>query len=250
MHIDLWTLGLQTLNVLVLVWLLGRFLFRPITAIIAARQAEAEKLLADAAARRAEAQAAADAVARQNQVLTADGDHILAQARAAAEAERATLLQHASVAAERLRAEAADAIAQDRAAMRDALEHDAAELAVSIAEHLLQRVPPQHLTRIFLDDLIAAIARHPARHLLADAPVQLSSPAPLDAAAEETARTALTRALGAAPALSFAVDPALLAGLELTSPHLSIRNSWRADLQRIAATLAHAESHDIPEPVA
>ena len=37
MHIDLWTLGLQTINVLVLVWLLARFLFRPVAAIVVQR---------------------------------------------------------------------------------------------------------------------------------------------------------------------------------------------------------------------
>ena len=50
MHFDWSTLILQTINVLVLLWLLRRFLFRPVAAIIAQRQAAAEKLLADAAA--------------------------------------------------------------------------------------------------------------------------------------------------------------------------------------------------------
>ena len=39
MRIDLWTLGLQAINALVLIWLLARFLFRPIAAIIAERKA-------------------------------------------------------------------------------------------------------------------------------------------------------------------------------------------------------------------
>ena len=56
MRIDWTTLALQTINVLVLVWLLARFLFRPVTTIIAERRAAAEKLLADAAAQRAHAQ--------------------------------------------------------------------------------------------------------------------------------------------------------------------------------------------------
>lgn len=41
MTIDWWTLGLQTVNVLVLVWILARFLFRPVARIIADRQAAA-----------------------------------------------------------------------------------------------------------------------------------------------------------------------------------------------------------------
>ena len=46
MHFDWWTLALQTVNVLVLIWILARFFFRPVADIVAKRQAEADKLLA------------------------------------------------------------------------------------------------------------------------------------------------------------------------------------------------------------
>ena len=95
MHIDLWTLALQTINVLVLVWLLARFLFRPVAAIIAARRAAADKLLADAAAKLQQATDEAAAIAHQREGLAGEGQRILAEARATAEAERATLMQHA-----------------------------------------------------------------------------------------------------------------------------------------------------------
>ena len=45
MHFDPWTLALQTINVLVLVWLLAHFLFRPVAGIIAARRAAADALM-------------------------------------------------------------------------------------------------------------------------------------------------------------------------------------------------------------
>jgi F-type H+-transporting ATPase subunit b len=52
MTIDWWTLGLQTINLLVLVALLGHFLLKPLAAIVAARQAEAQRLLDEAASAR------------------------------------------------------------------------------------------------------------------------------------------------------------------------------------------------------
>ena len=61
MRIDWWTLALQTFNVLVLVLILGRFLFRPVAAIIEERRTAAVKLLADAEAAKHEANAARDA---------------------------------------------------------------------------------------------------------------------------------------------------------------------------------------------
>ena len=88
MHLDPWTLALQTINVLVLVWLLAHFLFRPVAGIIAARRAATDTLMADAEAARAKAATEASALAQQRQELANDGDRIAAAARAAAEAER------------------------------------------------------------------------------------------------------------------------------------------------------------------
>ena len=48
MHIDWWTLAFQTVNVLVLIWILARFFFRPVVDIVAKRQEEANKVLAEA----------------------------------------------------------------------------------------------------------------------------------------------------------------------------------------------------------
>ena len=58
MQIDWWTLGLQTVNVLILVWILARYLFRPVTAMIAERQTAATAQLDAARVARAEADAA------------------------------------------------------------------------------------------------------------------------------------------------------------------------------------------------
>ena len=54
MHLDPWTFALQTINVLILVWLLAHFLFRPVAAIIAARRAASDALMTDAEAARGE----------------------------------------------------------------------------------------------------------------------------------------------------------------------------------------------------
>jgi len=50
MHIDWWTLGLQTVNAVILIWFLARFLFRPVADAIAGRQEAAGRLLAEAKA--------------------------------------------------------------------------------------------------------------------------------------------------------------------------------------------------------
>ncbi len=59
MHIDWWTLALQTVNVLILIWILGRFFFRPVADIVAKRQEETASCLADADAARKESRRSA-----------------------------------------------------------------------------------------------------------------------------------------------------------------------------------------------
>jgi F-type H+-transporting ATPase subunit b len=245
MHLDLWTLALQTINVLVLVWLLARFLFRPVAGIIAARRAAADALLADAAAVRAKATTEAAAVAQQRQGLAAEGEQIVATTRASAEAERTAIMHQADDAIARQRHEAEQAIARDKLAMRDALEHEATELALTIARRLLERLPTQQLNRVFLEGLAGVLATHPARRLLASAPIEIRSAAPLDAASQADCRTMLARVLGGAPELSFRTDPTLIAGIELASSDVVIRNSWQSDLERIAHVLSTEAGHDV-----
>lgn len=250
MRIDIWTLALQTVNVLVLVWLLARFLFRPVAAVIAARREAADTLLSEAEAQRQKTADEAASLAHEREGLATQGQHILADARAAAEAERAALLQHATAAASRLQADAQQAIARDRQTMREALEREATDLAVTIATRLLQRIPPRELNRAFVDTLAETLVTHPARAILAGADLELRSAVALDETAQADTRAILTQALAAPPRISFRTDPTLLAGIELAAPSLLIRNSWRADLDRITQSLHEAAAHDVPQPVA
>jgi F-type H+-transporting ATPase subunit b len=90
MLIDWFTVGAQAVNFLVLVWLLKRFLYKPVLAAIDAREKRIAGELADADKRKTEAQAARDASLAATQALDLDakvqGDRLLKEAHAAAEA--------------------------------------------------------------------------------------------------------------------------------------------------------------------
>ena len=88
MHIDWWTLALQTVNVLILIWILGRFFFRPVADLLAKRRAEAAKLIANADAARKEGEDLRAEAARQQADIDADRDRLIAEARKAADAEK------------------------------------------------------------------------------------------------------------------------------------------------------------------
>ena len=130
MHIDWWTLAFQTVNVIILIWILGRFFFRPVVDIVANRQAQANKILADAAAARRQASDARAEADKARAQIIAERERVIAEATKAAQAEKARLLAHAADEIAKLRGEAEAAIARDRSAARQAIIARASELAV------------------------------------------------------------------------------------------------------------------------
>ena len=84
MLIDWFTVGAQILNFLLLVWLLKRFLYRPILQAIDAREQKIAKALAEAQASQAAAAAERDAFERKRAELAQQQAALLQAATAEA----------------------------------------------------------------------------------------------------------------------------------------------------------------------
>jgi F-type H+-transporting ATPase subunit b len=247
MHFDWTTLALQTVNLFVLVWLLRRFLFRPVVDMIAERRRAAERLLSDAAASLEAARVEANKVDHREKDLVAESDRILADAHAAAKAEQAALLRHTKDEIDKAREAAQASLEQERAQIRRELETEAHRLAVTIASRLLARVPGQASSAALLQALDAWLTTLPVAelHNLATPGETLAvvTPAALDAATQTSCADMLRGRLGDNLSLRFETDPSLLAGVELRGPHARLRNSWRSDLDRIAEELSRNDQH-------
>lgn len=243
MTIDWWTLGFQAVNVLILIWLLGRFFWRPVAAMIAQRRTTAQATLAEADAKRTEAAAALTDIARTRAGFAQERDAILTAAQETAEQVRTARLQDAAKEAAALETAARASIVLDKAAAEKVWAERASRLAVDIARRLASRLDGTAVQTAFLDWLLKEI------HNLPDAARQavVASGATLEAIsatlleADEQLRYAklVGRAFGTSLPVTFKVDPDLIVGLELHGPHLIIANSWRADLTRILADIAH-----------
>ncbi len=141
MHFSWSTLLLQTVNFAVLVWLLRRFLYKPVLRMVDARRAEIDKQYADAKAVEAEAAAHLSDIEAKRAGIAAEREQVLkaaaAQAEEAAKARRdrsereaATLLDDAR---KTLAAEREQALAEAR---RSALD-----LGAEVARRLLAEMP-------------------------------------------------------------------------------------------------------------
>jgi F-type H+-transporting ATPase subunit b len=243
MKIDWWTLGIQTVNVAILIWLLQHFFWRPLAAMIEQRRVAAQSALADAAAKQAAAQTALADIAKTRAGFTQEHDAILAAARTAADAANKESLADTGRAIATLQAASTASIAAAQDADKSAWVSRSSALAVTIAGRLAARLNGPAVQTIFLDWLLTSVRALPqsAREAAGADGVTLvaTSATALDPPGEDRARTAIAAAFGATPPIAFKVDPALIAGLELSGPNLSVTNSWRADLAHILEELAH-----------
>ena len=243
MHIDWWTLALQTVNVLILIWILGRFFFRPVADLVAKRREETAKLIADADAARKEAEEIRSEAARLRAGVDAQRDRLIAEARKAAEAEKASSLEQLTSELAQHRKDASIAIERERTAMQRAVLDRANELSIQIAGRLLERLPEGAAFSAFLDGLSAELGKLPAesRQSLAASnpghPLEVVTAATLDDKQAAMLRETIQVALGSELPAQLSCDPKLIAGFEIRGRNVIVRNNWRADLETIRKEL-------------
>lgn len=129
MTLDFTVIVAQIVNFLVLVWLLQRFLYRPVKNMIRSREEQMRRRMEDVLAREAEAQQAQATYQRLQAELERERAQLLEQAREEARRERSRLLEAA-----------ADEARQLRSQLAEALETERRELASSLQESLVRQV--------------------------------------------------------------------------------------------------------------
>src|ERR1035438_9903310 len=110
MLIDWFTVCAQALNFLILVWLMKRFLYQPILDAIDGREKKVAAELADANAKRAEAQKDRDDFQHKNEEFDKQRAALMTKATDEANAEHQRLLDEARKAADALSAKRQEAL--------------------------------------------------------------------------------------------------------------------------------------------
>jgi F-type H+-transporting ATPase subunit b len=137
MLIDWFTVVAQVINFLILVWLLKRFLYRPILNAIDAREKRIAAQLADAVAKKAEAQQERDEYQHKNQEFDKQRAAHLKLGMVEAMAERQRLLDTARQESDDLRAKRQEALRSEQRSLSEALTHRAREEVFAIARKSL-----------------------------------------------------------------------------------------------------------------
>jgi F-type H+-transporting ATPase subunit b len=244
MHIGGWTIVFQTINFVILVWLLQRFLYRPVLQVIEQRQAESERILGEARESKKAAEALQRELATQREGLLAEQARSIEAARAAAQAERDAVLDSSRAEGARLLADARQQVTREREEALATLEDRAASLSVELAQRILMTATPSVLAPRLVDGVLSELRAMPANErdrLVVDSAPRLdvaTAPA-LAEDAEHDLCHQLEAIIGRPLTITFVTDESLLAGIELRFSHATLRNTWRDSLAAARRALEH-----------
>jgi len=248
MQIDWVTVTAQIVNFLVLVWLLKVFLYRPITAAMARREAAIKVRLDEAARMKTEADKRAADLARERQELEAKRQSLLTEARGEADALKRKLTAEARSEVEQKRKAWHDELSQGRAEFLATISSEATAGFQHLAGDAMQDLADESLTDRFaltlarrLADLSeadktrmsAAIAGNGGR-LVVEAPAAIST------ASRKKLDAAIHAALGEGVKTDYAQPQSELTGIRLRAHGETIEWTISDYVARYAQKLADA----------
>lgn len=224
MLIDWFTVGAQVLNFLILVWLMKRFLYKPILNAIDAREKRIARDIADADATRAEAEKARTEFQQKNEALDGQRAALLSKAADEANAERHRLLDEARKAADALSAKREESLANDARNLNQAIIRRAQDEVFAIARRALTDLATSSLEERMTDVFTRRLREldGEARQVLADAIRTATDPALVRSAfdlpddQQAAIQTALNETFSAEVRVRFRTEPDLVSGIELS----------------------------------
>jgi F-type H+-transporting ATPase subunit b len=250
--IDWFTVGAQALNFLILVWLLKRYLYRPVLAAIDAREKTIAKKIADAAARETQAQVAGEALHKRNEAFDQERAGLLRKATDEGVAERQHLIDVARQDSQLLRSKLTLALDAERAELGRQLSLRTQVEVFAVARQALADLAGASLEERMIEVFIARLAgagvaagRAGASGLAAPARIALVRSAfESPSAAQVRVEAAIRERLGPNIAVRFETSPELICGIELTVDGEKLAWSvagYLSTLARDVAVLATAQ---------
>ncbi|MDD3245696.1 MAG: F0F1 ATP synthase subunit B [Methanosarcina sp.] len=225
MLIDWFTVIAQVLNFLILVWLLKRFLYKPILNAIDAREKKVADELADADAKEAEAQKEKEEFRRKNEEFDQQHTALLSRAKDEAKAERQRLLEEVRKEASDLRSKQQEALRNDKQNLNQAISRRAQQEVFAIARKALQDLAGTSLEERTVDafaqrllELEGAEKEQVTSALgVSSSPVLVRTAFELPQAQRDLVKKTIKEMLGIEIQARFEIVPDLVSGIELTA---------------------------------
>jgi len=230
MLIDWFTVAAQAVNFLILVWLMKRFLYKPILHAIDEREKRVAAELADADAKKAEAQKEHDEFDRKNTEFDQQRAALLSKATGEAQAERQRLLGEARKAAADLASKRQETLRNEERSLHGAISRRTQREVFAIARKALTDLATvsleERLGEVFTRRLREMDGR--SKEALGEAlrtapdPGVVRSTFDLPADQRAAIQNALNETFSAEVRVRFETAPDLIGGIELTTNGLKV----------------------------
>jgi F-type H+-transporting ATPase subunit b len=259
MLIDWFTVAAQLVNFLILVWLLKRFLFKPITNAIDAREKRIATELANAEAKKTEAEKEHVEFEKKNKDFDQQRAALMSKATEDAKVEHGRLFDQARKDADSLRAGQATALRNDQTRLGGEITRLAAEQVFDIARKTLS-----DLATVSLEERVGEVFTRRLRALnekdkeSLGVALKTSSEAAwvrsaFDLPAEQKAaiQNALNETFSAVIRIRFQTNPGVICGIELAANGQKL--AWSIDeylksLDEKVVALLDAQPDTQPKP--
>jgi F-type H+-transporting ATPase subunit b len=246
--IDWFTVAAQAVNFLILVWLLRRFLYRPISEHMAERARRIDAQLQEAQHLRDEAAAEREQLEEESARLSAQRDERLRHMREELDATRRAQLKQARAEVDELQARWLDAVQREKEGFLIGLQERVADEIVAVVRRALADLADETLESRMVDRFLARLADLDSedRERLTTAAqrdsgrLHLRTAFALPAEVRDRVTATVHATIGGDCDLRFEVTPTLLAGLELRAGGQAL--AWTFDDYLEALTSAVAES--------
>ncbi len=251
MHFDWWTLALQTVNFAVLVWLLHRFLYKPMLRLIDARSAAVQKQYDDAKAAEDKAKADVAQIELERAGIAAEREAALKAAAAQGQEAAKTRRAQAEGEAQALLEAARKSLGTEREDALAELRRSALDLGAEFARRLLAEVPAQLRAEAWIERIEQHLKALPKTELdtltgqcTDGSALTVATASPLPPETADIWRTRLRGLLGDGITIAFVADPELVAGAELHFPTAILRFSWKGALAAMRLEIGvHGDAH-------
>jgi F-type H+-transporting ATPase subunit b len=233
MHIDGWTLLLQTVNFLVLMALLRWLFYHPLIAVIDGRRKALDAQFAQARAAEEAATARARSLEETRAAVEAGRSGVLRDAQAAAAQETAAARDKAAREAAAALEEAKRRIEREKQEAARVLLEQASRLAGSLATGWLARFQEGDAASLYaLDEHLARIPAAEREGWFSgnQRTLEVATAHRLDEAATAQLATRLAARFAPPPRIHFTVDPSLVAGAELRFPLGRLALHWSEEV--------------------
>jgi F-type H+-transporting ATPase subunit b len=257
MLIDWFTVGAQAINFLLLVWLLKRFLYKPILNAVDTREKRIAAELADAEAKKTEAQKSQAEYQLKNEQFDQQRAALLSHATQEVSVERQRLLDEARIAADALAAMRQKALRGDVQSLNQAIRSRAQQQVFAIARKTLADLATtsleERLGEVFTRRLrtMSAAAKNALAQALktASEPALVRSAFDLPAVQRAAIQNALNETFSADVRVRFETTPELVSGIEFSTNGQKIAWSIADYLASLERSVEDLLRENEPEPV-